>query len=249
MGLSSRSKCQEGMGEKCFSMVCQNPDNPWHSDRKFPERLDLPNDAKSFKPSIEKPPKLKIKSLPTHIKHSYLKEDETLPAIVSSSLTLEQKEKLLEVVKTFKQAKELEHKAYRDLKKLNLDPTLPKEAKFLQLNGLEEFMKEVYEFSEVEKEKSKTWLDSKLVKKKFQVGQLVLLDNSKLRLFPRKLESRWSGPYKINKIQSQGAMELLHPDTGNSFLVNEQRVKPYLASNYLDDEKGHCSHAMFLKDL
>ncbi|MCI59441.1 hypothetical protein A2U01_0080696, partial [Trifolium medium] len=58
-------------------------------------------------------------------------------------------------------------------------------------------------------------------------GQLVLLYNSRLRLFPGKLKSRWSGPFKLLKIYPHGAIDLLDEKTGQEFKVNGQRVKQY----------------------
>ncbi|XP_019095563.1 PREDICTED: uncharacterized protein LOC109130455 [Camelina sativa] len=50
----------------------------------------------------------------------------------------------------------------------------------------------------------------------------------RLKLFPGKLRSRWSGPFTIKEIRPYGAVMLL--DTkGGEFVVNGQRLKPYLA--------------------
>ena len=46
-------------------------------------------------PSIEKPPILEEKQLPTHLKYAYLGEASTLPVIISSSLCNMEEEKLL----------------------------------------------------------------------------------------------------------------------------------------------------------
>ncbi|KAL5564122.1 hypothetical protein UlMin_027286 [Ulmus minor] len=48
-----------------------------------------------------------------------------------------------------------------------------------------------------------------------------------LRLFPRKLKSRWSGPFKLVKVYPYGAVDLLDERTGHKFKVNGQRVKQY----------------------
>ncbi|PHT46148.1 hypothetical protein CQW23_15306 [Capsicum baccatum] len=37
---------------------------------------------------------------------------------------------------------------------------------------------------------------------------MVLLFNSRLKLFPGKLRSKWSGPYKISQVYSSGVVEL-----------------------------------------
>ena len=40
------------------------------------------------------------------------------------------------------------------------------------------------------------------------VGDLVLLHNSRLRLFPGKLKSKWNDPYLITQLFPHGAVEL-----------------------------------------
>ena len=40
------------------------------------------------------------------------------------------------------------------------------------------------------------------------VGDLVLLLNSRLRLFPGKLKSKWTGPFLITKVFPHGVVEL-----------------------------------------
>ena len=67
--------------------------------------------------------------------------------------------------------------------------------------------------------------------KTFYPGQLVLLFNSRLKLFPGKLKSRWEGPYRVKQVFSHGAIEIEDLKGGNQFKVNGQRLKPYLGSD------------------
>ena len=90
--------------QELFRVDGWNPDNAFPPSRKFKEKLEMPEDTKTFKPSLEEAPKLEMKPLPSHIKYAYLGENETLPVIISSTLTPDQEEKLLEVLKTFKEA-------------------------------------------------------------------------------------------------------------------------------------------------
>ncbi|KAL0453838.1 UNVERIFIED_CONTAM: hypothetical protein Slati_1361900 [Sesamum latifolium] len=65
-------------------------------------RLFLPLEGPTtseLKPSIEKPPLLELKPLPSHLKYVFLGKDETLPVIVSSDLPNLQKEKLKRVLR------------------------------------------------------------------------------------------------------------------------------------------------------
>nr|KYP53524.1 Retrovirus-related Pol polyprotein from transposon 297 family [Cajanus cajan] len=59
-------------------------------------------------------------------------------------------------------------------------------------------------------------------------SQQVLLFNSRLKLFPGKLNSKWSGPFSIKSVKSYGAIELEDPASGRTWLVNGQRLKHYL---------------------
>ena len=122
---------------------------------------------------------------------------------------------------------ELEHKAYWAIKKLNLDLDAAGEKRLLQLNELEEFRNQSYENAKLYKEKTKLWHDRKIHPRNLEVGQQALLFNSRLRLFPGKLKSRWSGPFKIAQIYPYGAIELEDEKSGRTFKVNGQRVKQY----------------------
>jgi len=59
------------------------------------------------------------------------------------------------------------------------------------------------------------------------VGDKVLLFNSRLKLFPGKLKSRWSGPYEVTEVSTLGFVELRCEKDGKLFKVNSQRVKVY----------------------
>ena len=65
--------------------------------------------------------------------------------------------------------------------------------------------------SKLYKQKVKAYHDKKLLKKNFQPGQQVLLFNLRLKLFPRKLKSKWSGPFTIKEVKPYGAVELMDP--------------------------------------
>ena len=85
---------------------------------------------------------------------------------------------------------ELEHKAMWAIKKLNCDLQAAKENRLLQMNELEELRNEAYDNARIYKDKTKKWHDQKIMRREFKSGELVLLYNSKLKLFPGKLKSR-----------------------------------------------------------
>ena len=78
-----------------------------------------------------------------------------------------------------------------------MDSKAAGEKRILQLSKLEEFRNEAYENAQIYKEKMKAWHDKHIVKKKFELGQRVLLFNSRPKLFLGKLKSRWSGPFTV----------------------------------------------------
>ena len=122
---------------------------------------------------------------------------------------------------------ELEHKAYWAIKQLNLDLKLAGEKRLLQLNEMEEFRLSSYENAKLYKEKTKKWHDMMIQQRILEPGQQVLLFNSRLKFFPGKLKSRWSGPFQVIKVFPHGAVELMDEKTGRTFKVNGQRVKHY----------------------
>ncbi|GJY92823.1 reverse transcriptase domain-containing protein [Tanacetum coccineum] len=97
---------------------------------------------------------------------------------------------------------EIEHKAHWALKQYNMDLTLASESHLMQLNELAEL----------------------------RDGDKVLLYNSRLKMYPGKLKSKWSGPNIVKTVYPHGAIEITDMD-GFSFKVNGQRLKKYYGGN------------------
>ncbi|GJR31875.1 hypothetical protein Tco_1108107 [Tanacetum coccineum] len=77
-----------------------------------------------------------------------------------------------------------------------MDLTKAGENRFLQINELDKMRLDAYETSISCKERTKRWHDKRIkVPSNYEKGDTVLLFNSRLRLFPRKLKSRWYGPF------------------------------------------------------
>ena len=121
---------------------------------------------------------------------------------------------------------ELEYKAMWAIKKLNFDFKMAREERLLQLNELEELRNEAYDNARIYKDKTKKWHDQRILRKEFREGDQVLLFNSRLRLFPGKLKSKWSGPYTVMSSTTFGTVTL-KTDAGEEFKVNGQRLKHY----------------------
>ena len=66
---------------------------------------------------------------------------------------------------------ELEHRAYRATRQLNMDSKMANEKRLLQLNELEEFRNEAYENVKIYKEKTKSWHHKNIVRKEFEPSQ------------------------------------------------------------------------------
>ncbi|XP_020225339.1 uncharacterized protein LOC109807233 [Cajanus cajan] len=93
---------------------------------------------------------------------------------------------------------ELEHKAYWALKMLNFNPLSTGENRKLELHALDELRLQAYESSKL------------------------------LKLFSGKLRSKWSGPLRVKEVKPYGAIEIEDPEAQRSWVVNGQRLKPYL---------------------
>ena len=122
----------------------------------------------------------------------------------------------------------MEHRAYWAIRTFNSDLTQAGKQRLLQLNELEELRRESYENSRIYKERLKLFHDKNISRKTFEPNHKVLLYSSRLHLFPGKLRSRWTGPFIVKVVYPYGAVEIENPDTGKSFKVNGQRLKPFL---------------------
>nr|GEZ87455.1 hypothetical protein [Tanacetum cinerariifolium] len=121
---------------------------------------------------------------------------------------------------------ELEHKAFWALKHTNFNLKTVGDHRKLQLNELIELRDQAYENSLIYKERTKKLHDAKIKNRIFNVGDQVLLFNSRLKIFSGKLKSRWSGPFTISEVYPYRTAKLVHSD-GFNFKVNCHRLKHY----------------------
>ncbi|XP_058733223.1 uncharacterized protein LOC131604824 [Vicia villosa] len=77
------------------------------------------------------------------------------------------------------------------------------------------------------KDKEKANHEGKTHHKNFEVGQMVLVCNSRLKVFPSKLKSKWSGPFVVKEVRNYGSIVVEDPKTQESWTVKEQRLKVY----------------------
>ena len=98
------------------SLVENDSENMSEEEEEYVKWMDSfgPNRRKYFEslgegaqtpaPSVEQPPKMEKKPLPSHLKYAYLGVASTLPVIISASLTELEEEKLLRVLRDHKKA-------------------------------------------------------------------------------------------------------------------------------------------------
>ncbi|XP_076939911.1 uncharacterized protein LOC143608880 [Bidens hawaiensis] len=121
----------------------------------------------------------------------------------------------------------LEHRASWALQTVNLDLLTAGDNRFHKIHELEELRDHAYAHSYNYKLKTKELYDRKLRgDKQFKCGDVVLLFNSQLKLFPGKLRSRWYGPYTVKEVFPYGAIEI--KDKNGSFNVNGHHLKHYI---------------------
>jgi hypothetical protein len=78
---------------------------------------------------------------------------------------------------------------------------------------LEEIQNDAYENARIYKEKTKSFHDRMITKKKLNVGDKVLLYHSHLKLFPGKLCSHWIGPFVFSNVFPYSAVEITGLET------------------------------------
>ncbi|GJT68238.1 hypothetical protein Tco_1019718 [Tanacetum coccineum] len=100
----------------------------------------------------------------------------------------------------------------------------------VQLNELNELRDHAYENSLIYKEKRKRIHDSRIKNRVFNVGDQVLLFNSRLKMFSGKLKSRWSRPFTISHVFPYGIVKLSQ-NSGPNFKVNGHRIKHYFGGD------------------
>ena len=127
---------------------------------------------------------------------------------------------------------ELEHRAYWAVKACNMEMDAIGKARKLDIQELEEIRHNAYDSTRIFKEKTKDFHDRRISFKTFNLGQKVLLFNSKLKLFSGKLRSKWLGPFVVTQIYPHGAVEV-EGEGRERFKVNGQRLKSYYENAHI----------------
>nr|GEY69648.1 reverse transcriptase domain-containing protein [Tanacetum cinerariifolium] len=98
------------------------------------------------------------------------------------------------------------------------------------LVNVREKSRKAYENSLIYKEKTKRIHYSKIKDCIFNVGDRVLLINTRLKIFLGKLKTRWTGPFTVTQVFPYGTVELSQTN-GPNFKVNGHRLKRYFGGD------------------
>nr|GEY36417.1 reverse transcriptase domain-containing protein [Tanacetum cinerariifolium] len=143
--------------------------------------------TKSDKSSNDEPPEVELKVLPPHLEYAFLEGEDKLSVIIAKDLSVEEKTTLIMVLKSHKQAITWK-----------LSDIKAGDHRKVQINELNKLRDQAYENSLIYKKKTKSLHDSKIKDRVFNIGDRVLLFNSRLKIFFGKLKSCWSGPFTIS---------------------------------------------------
>ncbi|GKA99281.1 reverse transcriptase domain-containing protein, partial [Tanacetum coccineum] len=109
--------------------------------------------------------------------------------------------------------------------------------RFMELNELIELRDKAYENTMIYKERTKKWHDSRLRgDKNFKAGDKVLLFNSRFKMHPGKLKSKWYDSNVVKTVHPYGTVEITDK-IGNNFKVNGKRLKKYHDGHTNEEEK------------
>ncbi|KAM1375705.1 hypothetical protein TB1_036888 [Malus domestica] len=105
MGTQGMHECPIAVppSDEVIEMVAALESLPSQTGKFFDPILSSVSTNKML-PSVVQPPTLELKPLPSHLKYVFLGEDETLPVIISCSLTAQEEGKLVRVLKEYKTA-------------------------------------------------------------------------------------------------------------------------------------------------
>ncbi|CAN6567562.1 unnamed protein product [Malus baccata var. baccata] len=102
-GIGQKSGFAVPRSEEEAEIVAAHESLPQHHGKPS-NPISIPVSTNKLLPSVIQAPVLELKPLPDHLKYVFLGDNETLPVIVSSSLTAIEEEKLIRVLKEHKTA-------------------------------------------------------------------------------------------------------------------------------------------------
>jgi hypothetical protein len=113
------------------------------------------------------------------------------------------------------------------------------QSRLQDLEKLDETRKDAVLRMEAIQKRRKSYYDSKLKPKVFEVNDWVLLYDSRYMKFPGKFQFRWHGPFQVKEVFSNGSVQLADA-RGNFFVtrINGNRLKRYYGYDQQLTEDG-----------
>lgn len=106
---------------------------------------------------------------------------------------------------------EIEHKAYWAIRAYSFDEDGVSATRKLQIQELEEMRLDAYESFKLYKETTKLLYDKSILRKYFELGDKVLKLKTRLKLMAGNPQSKWEGPYIVEKVFDYGTLTLKDP--------------------------------------
>ena len=104
------------------------------------------------------------------------------------------------------------------------------QARLMELTRLDELRMLAQQSLEAMQRRRKAWHDRHIKVRQFKIGEQVLIYDSRYYKFPRKLQIRWLGPFKILDAFDNGSLLVQDlEETVLPFCVNALRVKHYFS--------------------
>eukprot|EP00253_Pinus_taeda_P008357 PITA_08357 len=103
---------------------------------------------------------------------------------------------------------EFQVKTFKMAIQLGMDLSEAQKHRMEQLNELDEIGQEAILRTDLVQYQSAKWHDKYIKEKKFQEGDWALLFDSNFKDFKGKFQTRWLGPYEIDKVFSNGAVRI-----------------------------------------
>eukprot|EP00253_Pinus_taeda_P008877 PITA_08877 len=123
---------------------------------------------------------------------------------------------------------EFEIQTLRTAQEVGLDLNEAQINRLRQINELDEIRLSALQNTTLIQQQRAKWHDALIKKKVFHEGDWALLYDSRFQDFPGKLQTRWLGPYEIQKVHDNGNLTLTTIDgSGHTFKVNGHRVRLY----------------------
>jgi len=123
---------------------------------------------------------------------------------------------------------EFEIQTLRTAQEVGLDLTEAQLNRLQQINELDEIRLSALQNTALIQQQRAKWHDALIKNKVFHEGDWALLYDSRFQDFPGKLQTRWLGPYEIQKVHDNGTLTLITIDgSGYAFKVNGHRVRLY----------------------